>query len=284
MLKCVLRRISITACFLVFLILGGCAQKSEISQFYNPLEPALVQKPINPNLVEVAEPTTRKQINDIMKHKPGQQAYRVLGFAQFSGPLVSLPELRKFAASVGGDYVLRTADFAGIQDGTRMVVGSYTPGSISYSTGNAFGASSASSYTSGSTPLGAFTSTTYGSGSAYGTATATTYNPGQTTYVRENFKYPVFIQAISIMQSPTTQNRNWKNMQTFLRLDKNGFDLDLSRVSTEQQVKSAPPSVQELLKQMKAGRKFTPIEAQQFIHHYIFSQNMRENFKEPKAN
>lgn len=82
------------------------------------------------------------------------------------------------------------------------------------------------------------------------------------------------------MQSPQAQKRNWANMQSFLTIDKEGYELDLSKVSTEEQIKKAPPAIQEMIKQMKAGRKFTPIEAQQFIILYDHAKFWRDNWQE----
>jgi len=265
---------------LVCALMAGCATQSEIKKFYNPSEPALEQKPNNPAHVEVIEPANTNQMMAFIKERLGQQSYRRLGSASFSGPKVSLAELRRFAASVGGDYVVRTAEFAGIQQGSRMVVGSYTPPSSTYSTGTAYGTASGTSYSSGSTPFGSYNQTTYGSGSSFGTATATTFNPGQVNYVRDNFNYPTFNQTITVMQSPQAQKRNWANMQSFLTIDKEGYELDLSKVSTEEQIKKAPPAIQEMIKQMKAGRKFTPIEAQQFIILYDYAKFWRDNWQE----
>ena len=265
---------------LVCALMAGCATQSEIKNFYNPSEPALAQKPNSPAHVEVIEPANSNQMMAFIKERLGQQSYRLLGSASFSGPKVSLAELRRFAASVGGDQVVRTAEFAGIQQGSRMVVGSYTPPSSTFSTGTAYGTASGTSYSSGSTPFGPYNQSTYGSGSSFGTATATTFNPGQVNYVRENFNYPTFNQTITVMQSPQAQKRNWANMQSFLTIDKEGYELDLSKVSTEEQIKKAPPAIQEMIKQMKAGRKFTPIEAQQFIILYDYAKFWRDNWQE----
>lgn len=257
-------------------LLTGCATKSEIAKFYNPSEPTLAQKPINPDHVKVVELASLKEMHAICKNKLGQESYRVLGVTGFTGQKVPLPELRKFAGSVGGDYLLRGCDFKGIKQGTRMVVGSYTPPSSSTSTGTSFGTASGTAYTNGITPFGAYNQTTYGSGSSYGTATATTFNPGQVTYVRENFEFPVFDQGIMVMQSPDAQKRNWSNMQTFLKINREGFELDPSKVATEEQVKKTSPAVQEMLNQIKAGRIFTPIEAQQFLVLHHQAQCFRE--------
>ena len=262
------------------LIVAGCAGQSEIANFYKPQSPTLAQKPTNPKHVDVVEPANSKQLQEFLRDRLANQSFLLLGYASFSGPKVQLSELRKFAASVGGDCVVRTADFAGIKQGSRMVVGSYTPPSSSYSTGTAFGSASGTAYTTGSTPFGPYNQTTYGSGSSFGTATATTFNPGQVNYVRENFQYPAFDQCITVLQSREGQKRNWVNMQSFLKLDRNGFVLDLEKVSTQEQIQKAPPAIQELVRHQKLGRTRNPIEAQQFIYLYDKAKFWRDHWDE----
>lgn len=269
-----------TTGLLCLLLLTGCAAQSEIAKFYNPSLPTLAHKPINPSHVDVVEFSNKEGLQAFLREKLCQQSYQLIGCASFSGDKDSLPELRKFAASVGGDWVVRKAEFLGIKQGSRMVVGSYTPASSTYTTGTAFGTASGTAYTSGSTPFGPYNQTTYGSGSSFGTATATTFNPAQVNYVRQNFEYPVFDQEVIVLQSTQAQKSNWPNMQKCLNLDKEGFVLDLAKVSSQEQIRNAPPAVQELAKHQKAGRMLNPIEAQQFIRFYSQAQFWRDHWQE----
>jgi hypothetical protein len=103
-----------------------------------------------------------------------------------------------------------------MRQGSRMVVGSYTPPSASYTTGTAYGSSAGYSSGTARTAYGSepYSSTT--TGTSYANAQATTFNPGSTTYVRENFTQPIFAQHFTILQSPQAQLQNWENMRALL--------------------------------------------------------------------
>lgn len=97
-----------------------------------------------------------------------------------------------------------------------MVVGSYTPPSVSYTTGTAYGSSAGYGSGTARTPYGPATFNSTSTGTSFANAQATTVNSGSTTYVRENFTQPIFAQHFTIFQSPQAQLQNWENMRLLL--------------------------------------------------------------------
>jgi hypothetical protein len=198
----------------------GCITTNpQLAKVYEPMDAQLKQKRlpasgvriIGFNSKEGSPAKAEKLLSPYMKKR-----YVKLGHASFTGPAVSEEELKQFAASVGGDLVFFTGEFLEMRQGSRMVVGSYTPPSVSYTTGSASGSSFGSGSGTVRTPYGPASFNTTATGSSYANAQATTFNPGTTTYVRENFAQPVFAQHFTIFQSPEAQLQNWENMRTLL--------------------------------------------------------------------
>ncbi len=135
-----------------------------------------------------------------------------LGEAKFIGPLQSDNEVRRFAGSVGGDLVLRSSAFVGMESGSRMVLGSYTTPTVSYTAGYATGTSSGSTSITGQTPFGPLSASALSSGTSTAYGNTATYTSGQSTYVRESYQYPVYAQALIVFATPRAQLRNWRNI------------------------------------------------------------------------
>ena len=175
----------------------------------------LAHKTISPSFVRIVDGAWKYEEGIKLTQKLSQDGYWYLGTLEFVGPMQSADSIRKFAASVGGDLVIRRMAFSGMKTGSRMVIGSYTPGSVVTSTASTFG----SAYSNGSgtlnSPYGTAYLNTAGSANAYSSGTATTYIPGQTTYVNENYNYPSYAQRYSIMQSEGTFRKNAKNFQKY---------------------------------------------------------------------
>lgn len=244
--------------------LGACATKSEISQYYQAGLP-IKQVAQNSSTVRVLEvPKTTKEQRSLVLSL-SDQGFFYIGGAKFSGPARTPEEIRKFAASVGGDCVIYEKIFMGTNTGSRMVVGSYTPPSVGYSTttGSAYG--SGSGYASSSTPFGSVNTTSFGQASAFGSAQSTSFNPGQTTYVRQDFNYPIFNQCIMVFQSPEAQVKNWKNIQSYFELPPDGLDFEQFGSVSDRDLKDMPESQRQFVLALRQGKQFTPITAQQFM-------------------
>ena len=210
--KAVLCFASLSALSILF---SGCATSPELKQFYEPEMAGLAHKPISPSFVRIVDGAWKYEEGIKLTQKLSQEGYWYLGTLEFVGQMQSADSIRKFAASVGGDLIIRRTAFAGMKSGSRMVVGSYTPGSVGTSTASAYG----TAYSNGSgvvnSPLGTSYLNTSGSSNAYGSGTVTTYIPGQTTYVSENYNYPSYAQRYSIMQSEGAFRKNATNFQKY---------------------------------------------------------------------
>ena len=197
-------------------LLAGCATTSPISPFYKPTPgmPAQIKQPISSvRIIDV--PATKdiaKRLQSMSRDYIENKTTFGLGEARFIGPLQSDAEVRRFAASVGGDLVMRTSAFLWMGTGSRMVLGSYTTPTVSYTSGYATGTSSGSSTITGQTPLGAFNANSFSSGTSTASANAATFTSGQSTYVRETYQYPVYAQVLVIFTTPQGQLRNWRNV------------------------------------------------------------------------
>lgn len=194
--------------------LAGCqTPKNNLLEHYYAFPGATGLKKVPAQQVQLAvlpvSKTDGKQAEKLIKSY-GARHYASLGMAAVQGPELTDQEIRQFAGSVGGDVVIYVRGFMGMRPASRMVVGSYTPPSVSYGRASSYGSSSGSANTYGSTPWGPMNFNTYGSGSSYGTASATVVNPGSTTYLRENYMEPVFAHQIAVMQSPQGQLNNWE--------------------------------------------------------------------------
>lgn len=196
-------------------VLPGCATSpnNNLAQFYQPFPGTTGQKKVPAQRVQITtlpySKGVRKQVDNLLKSYTDRH-YIALGSATCSGPELTDQEIRQFAGSVGGDLVIYVRGFMGMRPASRMVVGSYTPPSVSYGRASSYGSSYGSANTYGSTPWGSMNFNTYGSGSSYGTANATVFNPGSTTYVRENYMEPTFAHQLAILQSPQGQLNNWE--------------------------------------------------------------------------
>ena len=204
-----------TALSALALLFYGCATSPELRQYYEPEMAGLAHKPFSESFVRIVDGAWKYEEGIKLTQKLSQEGYWYLGTLEFVGPMQSADSIRKFAASVGGDLVIRRTAFAGMKSGSRMVVGSYTPASVVTSTASAYG----SAYSNGSgvlnSPYGTSYLNTSGTANAYGSGTATTYIPGQTTYVNENYNYPSYTQRYSIMQSEGTFRKNATNFQKY---------------------------------------------------------------------
>ena len=164
---------------IIVCLLSSCVNTtSEINQFYKPVS-GITQKRINPSIVRIVDVpynSDKKLALSITN-----QGYLFLGTATFTGPQVTPLQLQLFASSVGGDLVLYEKKFVRKERGSRMVLGSYTPPTMGYSTATASGYATGSQYANAQTPWGPVSVDSYGHGTSYGTATATTFNPGQAT-------------------------------------------------------------------------------------------------------
>jgi hypothetical protein len=226
--------LAIASLILACVALSGCASSDkELMKFWEPAEAGLVCKKIPAVNVRLEnapfKPPTESEVKAYMR-----QGYSYLGSIAVVGPMISNERIRKFVADRGGDHVIRKSMYAGEETGSRMVVGSYTPGTVASS--NSLFNGSVNTSSSGSV---------YGSGgSAYwngnnnsqisGTGTTSTYIPGQTTYVRENFRYPVFAQAFTVLQSKHVFLSNAKAWQLWFKNTK-GINLTLEQVAKLQQ-------------------------------------------------
>jgi hypothetical protein len=153
--------------------------------------------------------------------KVGMQGYGCIGKVKCSGRLVNDDELRKFASSVGGDLVAKATVFAGMRSGSRYVVDSYTPGRVITSLSNMTGTVSNSSSGSIYGQNGSAYWNGGNSANIYGTGSSTTFVPGETSYVRENFQYPAYLQIYMIYQSDPVFRRNANNFRKFMKEVKN---------------------------------------------------------------
>lgn len=271
---------TITLSTLLALGLGACATKSEISQYYKPGF-SLEQVPQNPSTIKVLDaPSSPKNAGNLVLSL-SDQGYFYIGSAVFSGPPQTPEEVRKFVASVGGDCVIYEKIFMGTGTGSRMVVGSYTPPSVGYSStfGSAFG--TGTGYATSSTPFGAVNTNIYGQSTAFGSTRSTTYNPGQTTYVRKDYNYPIFNQCLMVFQSPQAQAKNWKNIQNYIGLPTAGFPLEQFASISDQELKNMPEPQRQLVLAMRKGQQFTPITAQQFIFFRSHRQTQGKLILEP---
>lgn len=200
----------------VALLAGVCGCKTtnnNLAEHYRAFPGASGLKKVPAQRVQMAiVPSGKggeKRANKLIDSYAARQ-YASLGMALVSGPELTDAEIRQFAGAVGGDLVVYWREFMGMQPASRMVVGSFTPPSVTYGSASAYGSSSGNAYTSGSTPWGNMNLNTYGSGTSYGTANATVVNPGSTTYVRENYLQPTFAHFIGVLQSPQGQLNNWE--------------------------------------------------------------------------
>jgi len=208
------RKILQTVGAVVLVAACGCkTTNNNLAEHYRSFPGATGLKKVPAQRVQVAiVPSGKngeKRANKLIDSYAARQ-YASLGMAMVSGPELTDAEIRQFAGSVGGDLVIYWREFMGMREASRMVVGSYTPPSVSYGSASAYGSSYGTANTSGSTPWGSMNFNTYGSGTSYGTANATVFNPGSTTYMRENYLEPTFAHFIGVLQSPQEQLNNWE--------------------------------------------------------------------------
>jgi hypothetical protein len=137
--------------------------------------------------------------------------YERAGYAEFRGEQLSTEEIRNFAASIGSDYVHQVSWAPEIQQGSHLVVSSYTPASTvtSYATGSA-----TANYNQNSniyTPYGNANIYSQGTANVYGNASSTTYIPSRTTYTRDYYNVLVTNQFYIFWVSPSAVLRDWRN-------------------------------------------------------------------------
>lgn len=262
------------------LLFVSCATSTrEISQYYKPQVP-FKQKPINPSSIRVQN--VPYKFDKAIIAETIDQGYLCLGIAEFKGPLLTPAQLREFGGSVGGDLLWYETKHIGTQRGSRMVLGSYTPPTVGYSTATASGYSSGSAYANAQTPWGPVSVNSSGYGSSYGTATATTYNPGQSTYVRQEFEYPVYEHGIAVWQSPQGQIRNWDNVEKELKIFFSEFSLDYFKATYKSRYKTLSPPKKALADALESGKKFDELTARQFIFQQYNIDEQRKKFEKSK--
>lgn len=195
---------------------SGCATTSPIAKFYATypgMPDQVTQAASSVQIVDIpANKEVGRKIDRMSKDLIQNKTTFGLGEAKFIGPLQRDDEVRRFAASVGGDLVLRTSAFVGMESGSRMVLGSYTTPTVSYTAGYATSASSGSTAITGQTPFGPLTANALSSGTSTAYGNAATYTSGESTYVRESYQYPVYAQALLVFTTPRAQIRNWRNI------------------------------------------------------------------------
>jgi hypothetical protein len=144
-----------------------------------------------------------------------------------------------------------------------MVLGSYSPPTVGYSTATASGYSSSTGVANAQTPWGPVSVNSYGYGNQFGTASATTYNPGQASFVRQDFEYPSYEQAVYVWQSPKGQIRNWENIDKTITSDGGKFDLEEFLTTYKGEYKTLSPQKKALADAINSGEQFTPTTAKQ---------------------
>jgi hypothetical protein len=254
------------------LALVGCVTtKNELNQFYKPAS-TFKQRAVDPSNVQIKHvpaPVRKKFVKDTT-----DQGYFYLGCAVFTGPLATPEQLRRFGGSVGGDLVWHEMNYVGAGRGSRMVLGSYSPPSIGYSTATASGYSSSTGTANAQTPWGPVSVNSYGYGNQFGTASATTYNPGQATFVRQDFEYPTYEQAVYVWQSPQGQIRNWENIDRTLTADAGNFDFEEFLATYKSKYDTLSPHRKALADAINAGEQFSPTAAKQrlFMEYFKVEQ------------
>lgn len=264
----------------IFTLVGCATTQNELNQFYRPASP-VKQKSVDPSTVQtthIPAPVRKKLVKNAT-----DQGFFYLGSASFSGPLVTPEQLRRFGASVGGDLVWHETKYSGVGRGSRMVLGSYSPPTVGYSTATASGYSSRSGVANAQTPWGPVSVNSYGYGNQFGTASATTFNPGQSTFVRQDFEYPSYEQVVYVWQSPQGQIRNWENIDNAIKADGGNFDLDEFLATYKGKYNSLSPHKKSLADAINAGQQFTPTTAKQKLYREytkLEQQKLIQEFKD----
>jgi hypothetical protein len=257
----------------IFALVGCVTAPNELNQFYRPANP-VKQRPCDPSTVQTMHfptPITKKIVKNV-----NNQGFYYLGSAAFSGPLVTPEQLRRFGGALGGDLVWHETKYLGVGRGSRMVLGSYAPPSIGYSTASASSYSSSTGVANAQTPWGPVSANSYGYGSQFGTASATTYNPGQSTFVRQDFEYPSYEQEVHVWQSPQGRIRNWENIEKRIKADGGKFDLEEFLATYKEKYKTLSPQRKALADSINSGEQFTQTTAIQ----KIFSEAIKINQQE----
>lgn len=138
-----------------------------------------------------------------------KRGYALIGGSAFTGDQASLDEVKRFAASIGADTVYGGANLVGSEQRSNMVLGSFTPGSYSYTSGTATGNATGSASTSGSTPWGPMNFNTTATGTSSANYNASTYNSPQMTFVRNTYEVPITQQMYMFYVSPQGVLRHW---------------------------------------------------------------------------
>ena len=246
----------------IFALVGCVTTKNELNQFYKPAGP-IKQRSIDPSTVRTmhfSAPPTKKLVKNV-----NDEGFFYLGSAAFTGPLVTPEQLRRFGGGLGGDLVWHQTKYLGVGRGSRMVLGSYAPPSIGYSTATASSYSSSTGVANAQTPWGPVSANSYGYGNQFGTASATTYNPGQSTFVRQDFEYPSYEQTVYVWQSPQGLIRNWENIDKRIKAEGTKFDLEEFLATYKEKYKTLSPQRKALADSINSGEQFTQTTAKQKI-------------------
>jgi hypothetical protein len=209
---------------LVCFLLGSCGLNSNYAQHYKSYTGGLELQRIPASRVSMTQINKSPSVIDIAETiaKYRKQGYFLVGGLEFSGPIQNESEIKSFAASVGGDLVIAWIKHKGVDTGSRMVVGSYTPGRTINTTtiGNTNG-----NYSGYGTISNNYNNYNYynSTGNIQGTSSnySTTYIPGQTTYVRENYQYDVYGQRYAIFVSEQSYRANSKNIHKYISKKEN---------------------------------------------------------------
>lgn len=245
------------------LLFTSCANRpTDLNQFYKPLV-LIKQKTVKPSDVSFEEFPFDSDKNVSLSIVG--KGYLVLGKAEFSGPAASPHELQKLAGTVGGDLIVYGKKFIRTERGARMVLSSYTPPSLGYSTATASGYSYGGATANTQTPWGPVVTNTTGYINNYGTASSSTFNPGQSTYVRQEFDYPVFNQCAVVFQSPQGQVKNWANIEKATGNADDIFNFEEFITAYKSNYKSLSPQRKALADAIESGRKFNQTTAKQFL-------------------
>ncbi len=186
-------------------LIAGCQTGNEISSNYKGMRFGVTGSSGGVTIVKMHPPfeTAKKQWNSLI-----DSGYTPMGNSFFAGIYNHSDEVKKFAARIGADLVLRDIMPVGEVTKSYMGVESFTPGR----TITSFGSASAYSTGTGSgtlfTPSGPVNYSGQSSGNAYGTGMSTTYIPSQTTYAPRYYQVPVARQFYAFWLSPQGYLKN----------------------------------------------------------------------------
>lgn len=193
------------------LVLGACAAmpNTDLARNFQGGANDWPKQPVSAVTFQPISAAVGKKSFEAFKADREKRGYALIGGSGFTGEQASLDEVKRFAASIGADTVYGGANLVGSEQRSNMVLGSYTPGSYSYTSGTATGNATGSASTSGSTPWGPMNFNTSATGTSYGTYNASTYNSPQMTFARNTYQVPITQQMYMFYVSPPGVLRHW---------------------------------------------------------------------------